>query len=276
MCGGTHEGTRKNHGNFTEAEIGWEEGDTRLRESQPVSFREKDERSSSKGSWRVREKDGRIIREGKGHSARTRWQGEGKGTRRRETNVAGERGRKCGWNGNEGRWRCSEDRRRRGESGTTRWHPNKSKIGGTLYRQCWYCNVLNDASREENVRLGIQIFRGFDSLVRAHLVSFDVHFQSYDCWTKERLLFDDCSRSCAIVSSRIGSWVSPVNEVSTVNDIVESRNLAGTIGERGEINWFTPHQPAASSPPPPLLSTPSAKPCWPGSTGERSSMKLFN
>lgn len=109
MCGGTHEGTRKNHGNFTEAGIGWEEGDTRLRESQPVSFREKDERSSSKGSWRVREKDGRIIREGKGHSARTRkWQGEGRGTRRRETNVAGERGRKCGWNGNEGRWRCSE------------------------------------------------------------------------------------------------------------------------------------------------------------------------
>lgn len=108
MCGGTHEGTRKNHGNFTVAGIGWEEGDTRLRESQPVSFREKDERSSSKGSWKVREKDGRIIREGKGQARRGRGgrAKEGKRGRRRGSNAAGERGRKCGWNGNEGRRRC--------------------------------------------------------------------------------------------------------------------------------------------------------------------------
>lgn len=90
------------------AGTGWEEGDTRLRESQPVSFREKDERSSSKGSWESAgeglfgwEKDGR--RRGRG-------EGGGNETKRERERLmsAGERGRKCGWDGNEGRWRCSE------------------------------------------------------------------------------------------------------------------------------------------------------------------------
>lgn len=68
MCGGTHEGTRKNHGNFTGlARVGSERRrDIRLCESQPVSFREKDKMLLSKGAREKLEKDERIIREEKG------------------------------------------------------------------------------------------------------------------------------------------------------------------------------------------------------------------
>ena len=148
--------------------------------------------------------------------------------------MAGERRRKCGWNGNDGKVEvCSEAREKERErkrvresekegeegrvereSGTTRWHPNKSKIAGTLYRQCWYCNVLNDASREENVREREkerwEIFRGIAIAVpavrlcvrhrnRPPPVFRDVHFPVLPGRpprrpsSRERLLFDDCS-----------------------------------------------------------------------------------
>lgn len=83
------------------AGTGWEEGDTRLRESQPVSFREKDERSSLKGSWESAgeglfgwEKDGRRRGRGRAREGETR-----RRERERETNVGGRKREKMwmGW-----------------------------------------------------------------------------------------------------------------------------------------------------------------------------------
>lgn len=122
--------------------------------------------SSWKGAWKGQSRTRGLCEEGRADGAWKRepkegrigpW-GEKEGERETESeDVAGRRWKKCGWNGNETARRCSEQRRG-AVSGTTRWYPNKSKIGGTLYRQCWYCYVLNDTSREENVRL-LEIFR---------------------------------------------------------------------------------------------------------------------
>lgn len=95
--------------------LGWEarRRDIRLRESQPVSFREKDKTWSSKGARKGLEKDGRIIRVGRGRPNRNdgdavadavaaaaaddddEVERRRKGTGQREANVAGERGREA-------------------------------------------------------------------------------------------------------------------------------------------------------------------------------------
>lgn len=55
--------------------------------------------------------------------------------------------------------------------------PIRAKSAGHYTGGCWYCNVLNDASREENVRLGIhKYFEASILPARAHLVPFDVRF----------------------------------------------------------------------------------------------------
>lgn len=176
--------------------------------------------------------------------------------------------------------RCTRDRGRRGESGTTRWHPNKSKIGGTLYRRLLVLQRLKRCfARRKCQTRDTQIFRGFDSPRPSTPCPFRCSFPDLTKTRKEDCYSTCyCSRSYRVGQDRV---VSPVNEVSTVNDIAWNRatNLRELQAKRGEINWFTPHQPTASSPPPPPppLSTPSYPSLvGPVQLGERSSMKLFN
>lgn len=74
----------------------------------PSARRMKGRRRKDHG--RAREKDysgGRRTVDGEDEAGR----GKGKRDEERERErltSAGERGRKCGWDGNEGRWRCSE------------------------------------------------------------------------------------------------------------------------------------------------------------------------
>lgn len=184
---------------------------------------------------------------------------------------------------------CSEAQERKrgnGESGTTRWHPNKSKIAGTLYRQCWYCNVLNDASRKENVRLGYKYFETSILVPRYSQIFFDVHFpflprqpRTIQSWKIVIKVYYStivpARRSTTYrVSNRTGIVGFAINEVSTVNDIVKSCNLAGELSVSAAILIGSPPHSTVRVSTPISIHRPPL--CWPGSTEERSSIKLFN